>query len=281
MSTATKSADILIVDDNADMIHLLSKLLTDRGHHVRAAKDSELALKVAQSNPPELFLLDISMPGMDGYELCAELKKQESLQDVPVIFVTGHEQEESKIKAFDAGGVDYICKPIHSEELMSRVNSHVELYRLRQHLQLQVEEKTRELAETLTALRVLMTQQQQDSKETEKNILNNINSLVIPYAERLQKTPLNENQRNIVDMLIANLKQVSDSLIDNHDLLQMKLTRVEIQVANLIKEGKQTKEIASLLNLSDLTISTHRKNIRKKLNIRDRKLSLNAYLSSL
>ncbi|WP_456417848.1 response regulator [Thiolapillus sp.] len=281
MNTATKSADILIVDDNADMIHLLSKLLTDRGHHVRAAKDSELALKVAQSSPPELFLLDISMPGMDGYELCAELKKLEPLQDVPVIFVTGHEQEESKIKAFDAGGVDYICKPIHSEELMSRVNSHVELYRLRQHLQRQVEEKTRELEETLTALRVLMTQQQQDSKETEKNILNNINSLVIPYAERLQKTPLNDNQRNIVDMLIANLKQVSDSLIDNHDLLQMKLTRVEIQVANLIKEGKQTKEIASLLNLSDLTISTHRKNIRKKLNIRDRKLSLNAYLSSL
>ncbi|WP_456377808.1 response regulator [Thiolapillus sp.] len=281
MSTATKSADILIVDDSPEMIHLLSKLLTDRGHHVRAAKDSELALKVAQTNPPELFLLDISMPGMDGYDLCTELKKTEGLQDIPAIFVTGHEQEESKIKAFDAGGVDYICKPIHAEELMSRVNSHVELYRLRQHLQLQVEEKTRELGETLTALRVLMTQQQQDSKETEKNILNNINSLVIPYAERLRKTPLNENQQNIVDMLITNLKQVSDSLIDNHDLLQMKLTRVEIQIANLIKEGKQTKEIASLLNLSDLTISTHRKNIRKKLNIRDRKLSLSAYLSSL
>lgn len=281
MISTTQSADILIVDDSPDMIHLLSKLLSDRGHHVRAAKEGGLSLKIAQTNPPELFLLDINMPGMDGYALCTELKKQASLQDIPVIFVSGYEQPENKLQAFEAGGVDYICKPIHAEELLSRVTTHVELYRLRKNLQLQVEEKTRELGETLTALRVLMTQQQQDSKETEKNILNNINSLVIPYAERLQKTLLNENQLNIVDMLIANLKQVSDSLINNHDLLQMKLTPVEIQVTNLIKEGKQTKEIASLLNLSDLTISTHRKNIRKKLNIKDRKLSLNAFLSSL
>ncbi|HID46004.1 MAG TPA: LuxR family transcriptional regulator [Chromatiaceae bacterium] len=281
MNTTAQSADILVVDDNPDMIHLLSKLLTDRGHRVRAAKESGLALKIAQSSPPELFLLDINMPGMDGYSLCGELKKFEALADIPVIFVSGYEEQENKIKAFDAGGVDYICKPIHSEELLSRVNTHVELFRLRKQLQEQVAEKTRELAETLTALRVLMTQQQQDSKETEKNILNNINSLVIPFAERLQKTTLTENQQSIVDMLIANLKQVSESLINNHDLLQMKLTPVEIQVANLIREGKQTKEIASLLNLSDLTISTHRKNIRKKLNIKDRKLSLNAFLSSL
>ncbi|WP_456372754.1 response regulator [Thiolapillus sp.] len=275
------SSDILIIDDNPDMIHLLGKLLTEHGHQVRAAKDSDKALKIATSNPPELFLLDIEMPGMDGFDLCVELKKNEELQDVPVIFVSGHEQQDHKIRAFEVGGVDYIVKPIHAGELLSRVNNHVELYRLRKDLEVQVEAKTREVEETLTALRVLMTQQQQDSKEAEKTILNNINNLVIPYAERLQKTTLNEHQRSIVDMLIANLKQVSESLINNHELLEMKLTPVEIQVANLIKEGKQTKEIASLLNLSDLTISTHRKNIRRKLNIKDRKLSLNAYLSSL
>jgi PleD family two-component response regulator len=276
-----KPSDILIVDDNPDMIHLLGNLLTEHGHQVRAAKDSSRALNIAQSNPPELFMLDIEMPGMDGYELCEELKQQEELREVPVIFVSGHEQQEQKIRAFEVGGVDYICKPIHAGELLSRVNNHVELYRLRKELQVQVEEKTREVEETLTALRVLMTQQQQDSKEAEKTILNNINNLVIPYAERLQKTPLNDNQRSILEILIANLKQVSDSLINNSSLLEMKLTPVEIQVANLIREGKQTKEIASLLNLSDLTISTHRKNIRRKLNIKDRKLSLNAYLSSL
>jgi DNA-binding response OmpR family regulator len=281
MSIAMTPSDILIIDDNPDMIHLLGKLLTEHDHQVRAAKDSSKALQIARSNPPELFLLDIEMPGMDGFDLCAELKKIEELQDVPVIFVSGHEQQDHKIRAFEVGGVDYICKPIHAGELLSRVNNQVELYRLRKELEVQVATKTREVEETLTALRVLMTQQQQDSKEAEKTILNNINNLVIPYAERLQKTSLNEHQRGIVEMLIANLKQVSESLINNHDLLEMKLTPVEIQVANLIKEGKQTKEIASLLNLSDLTISTHRKNIRRKLNIKDRKLSLNAYLSSL
>ncbi|BAO45710.1 response regulator transcription factor [Thiolapillus brandeum] len=281
MSTAMTPSDILIIDDNPDMIHLLGKLLTENGHQVRAAKDSSRALEIARANPPELFLLDIEMPGMDGFDLCIELKKTEELVDIPVIFVSGHEQQDHKIRAFEVGGVDYICKPIHAGELLSRVNNHVELYRLRRELEVQVEAKTRELEETLTALRVLMTQQQQDSKDAEKTILNNINNLVIPYAERLHKTPMNENQKTIVEMLIANLKQVSESLINNHELLEMKLTPVEIQVANLIKEGKQTKEIASLLNLSDLTISTHRKNIRRKLNIKDRKLSLNAYLSSL
>ncbi len=281
MNTLNNPADIFVVDDNPDMIHLLSKLLSNNGHRVRAAKDSLMALSIAQKKPPELFLLDIEMPEVDGYELCTQFKEYDELKDIPVIFVSAHEHTEDKIRAFEAGGVDYICKPIQAEELMSRVNNHVELYRLRHKLQLEVEEKTKELAETLTALRVLMTQQRQDSEQTEKNILRNINQLVIPFVERLQKTQLNENQINLADMIMSNLKQVADSLIDNQDLLELKLTPVEIQVANLIKEGKQTKEIASLLNLSDLTISTHRKNIRRKLNIKDRKLSLHAYLSSL
>ena len=281
MNALNNPYDVIIVDDDPEMIRLLSTLLSGKGHQVRAITNSEKALSVARSQPPEVFLLDISMPGIDGYELCQRFKSMDELEEVPVIFVSAHEQAEDKVKAFASGGEDYLSKPIHGEELLSRVETHVELYRLRKKLQQEVAEKTRELAETLTALRVLMTQQRHDSEETEKTILNNINTLVIPYAERLQKTMLNDTQKDLLSMLLSNLRQVSDSLINTHDLLEKKLTPVEIQIANLIKEGKQTKEIAALLNLSDLTISTHRKNIRKKLNIQDRKLSLNAFLSSL
>lgn len=281
MAHVTESANILIVDDNPDIIRLLSQLLIEKGYQVRATKESRKVLRIAASTPPDLFLLDVDMPVMNGYELCSALKMNESLQDIPVIFVSGYENPINKIQAFDVGGVDYISKPIHAGELVSRVNSHIELFWLQKKLQKQVEKQTKELEETLIALRVLMKQQKHEASDIEKNILSNINKLVVPFAQHLKKTDLDKNQASIVDILMSNLQQISESLIDDRDLLKMKLSPVEIQVANMIKEGKQTKEIASILNLSDLTISTHRKNIRKKLNINNHKLSLNRYLSSL
>lgn len=281
MAQTIEPANILIVDDDPDVIHLLSQILAKEGHQVRATKDSSSVLQIAESAPPDLFLLDINMPQISGYDLCLEIKKTPLLKGIPVIFVSAYDKAINKVSAFEAGGIDYINKPIHAREVVVRANTHIKLYRLQQRLEQQVEEQTKELEGTLTTLRMLMTQQNQDTKESEKHILANINNLVIPNAERLKKTNLDENQTNLVDILISNLQQISDSLIDNHDLLKLKLTPIQIQVANLIKEGKKTKEIAYMLNLSDLTISTHRKNIRKKLNLNQRDISLNAFLSSL
>ena len=280
MIHTTNPADILIVDDSPEMIHLLSQLLVETGHQIRATKESGMAVQIAESNPPDLFLLDIDMPGIDGYELCALFKTKKALQSIPVIFISAYDKPVNKIDAFNVGGVDYITKPIHAGELVSRVNTHIELFRLQQYLQQQVEEQTRELEDTLTALRIVAKQQKQETQEVKASILTNIDTLVAPLLERLKKSSLDKNQADIVDVLTTNLKQLSTPLIKKGDFLKKKLSPTEIQIANFIKGGKKTKEIASILNISELTISTHRKNIRKKLEISNRKIPLHTYLSS-
>lgn len=117
---------ILVVDDTPDNISLLSGLLKEQ-YKVKVATNGEKALQVAKAAPPDLILLDIMMPVMDGYETCRRLKEDEKLRDVPVIFLTAKEEVEEENLGFDLGAVDYITKPISSPILLSRVKTHLTL----------------------------------------------------------------------------------------------------------------------------------------------------------
>ena len=103
--------DILIVDDTPDNLRLLSQMLAERGYKVRAVLDGEHALAAARAVPPDLVLLDIRMPGMDGYEVCRRLKADPRTQDIPVLFISALGETQDKVKALALGGVDYITKP--------------------------------------------------------------------------------------------------------------------------------------------------------------------------
>jgi len=107
---------VLMVDDTPANLELLSVMLKGRGYRVRAAVSGRLALQAARNDPPDLILLDISMPEMDGYEVCAKLKSEERLKDIPIIFLSALTETMDKVKAFGAGGVDYIIKPFQFEE---------------------------------------------------------------------------------------------------------------------------------------------------------------------
>jgi len=124
-----------MVDDTPANLQLLSEMLKGRGYRARAAVSGKLALQAARSDPPDLILLDISMPGMNGYEVCAKLKADEKLKDIPVIFLSAHSETADKIKAFSAGGVDYITKPFQFREVEARVEAHLELRRQKFQLQ--------------------------------------------------------------------------------------------------------------------------------------------------
>jgi signal transduction histidine kinase len=126
---------ILVVDDLSANLRQLCQMLERSGYRVMPAQDGATALRVAKSAPPDLVLLDIRMPGMDGYEVCACLKKESSLKDIPVIFISALGDIEDKVKAFEAGGVDYITKPFQQEEVLARVATHLELRRLRLSLE--------------------------------------------------------------------------------------------------------------------------------------------------
>lgn len=145
--------NILIVDDNPHNLEALAAILKGDGYKVRAALSGELALRAAQSQAPELVLLDVRMPGMDGYETCRRLKADPQLQDIPVIFISALTEVQEKLDAFRCGAVDYITKPFQAEEVLARVRTQMELAEARLTL-----------AETNTQLVALMAQLSQSEK---------------------------------------------------------------------------------------------------------------------
>lgn len=143
----------MIADDIPANLDLLSDALEPVGYSILAAPSGEVALKIAKRMSPEIILLDIMMPGMDGFQTCRELKRDEETRDIPVIFLTGKDETQSVVEGFRVGGVDYITKPFQSEEVLIRIATHLSIHRLTRELrnknrELQAEIARREGAES-------------------------------------------------------------------------------------------------------------------------------------
>lgn len=120
-------ATILVVDDNPNNLAVISDHLKQQHYRVIVARDGASGIERAEYAIPDLILLDVLMPGMDGYETCRQLKAHEKIKDIPVIFMTALSEASDKVKAFQCGGVDYITKPFHQEEVLARVHTHLQL----------------------------------------------------------------------------------------------------------------------------------------------------------
>ena len=138
--------NILIVDDTPANLRLLSNMLAEQGYQVRPVPDGPLALAATRAEPPDLILLDIRMPEMDGYEVCEHLKADAQTRDIPIIFISALGETQDKVKAFTAGGVDYVTKPFQVEEVLARVETHLALRKLQRQLQDANKKMARELA---------------------------------------------------------------------------------------------------------------------------------------
>ena len=143
---------ILIVDDNPFNVELLATYLQNVGYHVVIAEDGAQAFDRAKVTNPDLILLDVMMPGIDGYETCRRLKQNETSRDIPVIFMTVLDETEDKVKGFEAGAVDYITKPFEYAEILARINIHLSIRRLHRTLQ---EQNTQLQQENIRRRRVL------------------------------------------------------------------------------------------------------------------------------
>ncbi len=158
--TNQSSFSILVVDDTPDNLRLLVGLLTEQGYKIRPVTSGKMALSAAQGMPPDLILLDINMPEMDGYQVCEQLKADERTRDIPVIFLSALNDVFDKVKAFAIGGVDYITKPFQIEEVLARINTHLALKSLQSHLQ----QKNHDLEKTLYELQTTQAQLIQSEK---------------------------------------------------------------------------------------------------------------------
>jgi signal transduction histidine kinase len=167
-------AELLIVDDTLENLRLLSQMLSEEGYRVETASSGARALATAQANPPDLVLLDIRMPEMDGYEVCEGLKADERTRDIPIIFLSALDETYDKVKAFTSGGVDYIIKPFQFEEVLARVEIHIALM----NLQRQLQQANRELQKRLEELDAFA--------HTVAHDLKNPLTRIIGYAELLE-----------------------------------------------------------------------------------------------
>jgi len=147
--------EILVVDDTPASLRLLTELLTGHGYRIRPAQDGAMALESVGAKSPDLILLDVSMPGMDGYEVCRRLKADEKSSRIPVIFISAFGDTRQKVTGFEAGGLDFITKPFEAEEVLARVRTHLRLRQAEEALrnahttlELRVRERTAELQES-------------------------------------------------------------------------------------------------------------------------------------
>jgi len=128
-------AEILVVDDTPANLHLITRILSNEKYRVRPLSSGEAALTSARLKPPDIILLDILMPGMDGFEVCTRLKAEKITQDIPVIFLSAQGEVEDKVRAFDTGAIDYITKPFQAGEVLARIDTHIKIRDLQRQLE--------------------------------------------------------------------------------------------------------------------------------------------------
>lgn len=145
--TENHKGNILIVDDTPENLQVLSATLSERGYKVRGVIKGKMAIRAAQSSPPDLILLDIRMPDMNGYEVCEQLKADPQTQAIPVIFISALDEVLDKVRAFSVGGVDYITKPFQVEEVLARVDHQLTIQRLQKQLLAQNQQLQQEIIE--------------------------------------------------------------------------------------------------------------------------------------
>src|SRR5262249_34451507 len=155
--TGGNGARILVADDIPANLNLLSDALEPAGYNILAAPSGEVAVQIAKRMRPDLILLDIMMPGMDGYQTCELLKQHEATREIPVIFLTAKDETQDVVNGFRAGGVDYITKPFQADEVLIRVATHLSIHRLTQELRQKNQELLAEISKRRQAEAALQT----------------------------------------------------------------------------------------------------------------------------
>ena len=197
------------MDDTPNNLRVLSTMLLEQGYEVRTALNGTMALQSVKVLQPELILLDIQMPEMDGYQLCERLKKLDEIKDIPIIFISALDDVNNKVKAFTLGGVDYITKPFHVEEVIARVENQLMNRRLQKQLQ-ESEMLARSQAEELS--RAINNLQKAQSQLIQSEKMSSLEHLVAGIAHEIN---------NPINFIYGNISHVSEYSISLFKIIDL------------------------------------------------------------
>lgn len=236
--TLSNRGDVLVVDDTPENLRVLCGMLKEQGYRARPMPSGKLAIQAAAIQPPDLILLDINMPELNGYEVCRLLKDNPQTAPIPVIFISALTELENKVRAFSSGGVDYITKPFQFEEVEARVETHLKLRRLQlelehhaKHLEELVEEKVREISQSQMATIEVLAQLSESRDECTGGHIKRIQILSRTLALKLGESQ--RYQRTVNAAYVTNIYYASVL----HDI-----GKVGVVDAILLKNGRLTAE---------------------------------------
>ncbi|MDM8550986.1 response regulator [Desulfobacterales bacterium HSG2] len=302
---------ILVVDDEPDILHILSKALIREGYKVRSTLGGAEAIDLFKTEPFDLIVTDIRMPGTDGLEVIRQVRQLD--EETEIIVLTAYPSVDIVIQTLKNFSVyDFLTKPLKdigyfvvtvekalerrrlcrdrkeytaemkilNKRLKQEVGEHKRTEEALLEREWELEIKTKNLEETNAALKILLRKREEDKAELEEKVLANVKELVMPYLEKLKRSGLNARQKNFMGIMESNLDDIVSPFVHGLSDRYLMLTPSEIRVANLVKQGKNTKEIAELVSLSPRTIESYRDSIREKLGIKNKKINLRTYLFS-
>lgn len=293
MITEPKKRDIvMVVDDSPETLRLLTDALDGAGMTVMVAMDGAAALRIVDQITPDIVLLDAVMPGIDGFETCRRLKRDAGLADVPVIFMTGLADTEHIVRGLEAGGVDYVTKPIVIEEMIARIRVHLVNARLTQSARNALDVSGRYLLAVTALGRIKWA-----TPQAQKLLADNLDptaedelvlpSQLLPWLEMVRKSatgatglqsvalPSNEQLRlqymgRTADNEILLRLAKDGSGVSTEFSKTLGLTSRESEVLSWLSKGKTNRDIAQILGLSPRTIDKHLEQVYAKLGVENR-----------
>ncbi|NET06623.1 MAG: hybrid sensor histidine kinase/response regulator [Symploca sp. SIO2B6] len=253
----TSTGNILVVDDTPENLRLLSTMLTEHGYKVRKVISGKLALDAAQVNPPDLILLDIMMPQINGYEVCKQLKASEQTAKIPVIFLSALNEAIDKVKAFNVGGADYITKPFQIEEVVARVENQLLIRRLQKQQQehnIKLQQEISDRQQAQVALQTL-NQELEIRVQARTAQLTQANQQLLKLENQLrqalvQEQELNEFKSRIITTISHEYRTPLTTINSSAELLELYRHKwpQEKQLNHLQRIQRKVKHLTSLVN---------------------------------
>jgi DNA-binding NarL/FixJ family response regulator len=291
MSIETKKRDVaLVVDDSPETLRLLTDALDGAGMTVMVALDGASAMRIVEQITPDIVLLDAVMPGLDGFETCRRLKRDAGLANVPVIFMTGLAETEHIVRGLEAGGVDYVTKPIVIEEMLARIRVHLGNARLTQSARTALDVSGRFLFAVNRQGHILWATPQAQKLLTDHHgaqaddfvlppsLLQWLEQAKDKGSSKSQAAPLPDNPQlrlyymgeTAPNEFLLRLSKESGTALPPEFTSELGLTTREGEVLAWLSKGKTNRDIAQILGLSPRTVDKHLEQIYAKLGVENR-----------